>query len=202
MIAIMFDRLFADIPGAIVAEFQPGAAVFRQGDEARAIFQVREGAVSMVRHLADGGLLTVATAKANDTFAEASLFASNYHCDAIARTHSLVLSLPSETIRRRLEGDSSLAVAFAEFMASQVRELRGRIELLRIKRAPDRVLAWLHWRARGNPPMVEAPDAWSRVASELGLTPEALYRALRTLEKSKRLQRRGREIMLAPAANE
>lgn len=198
MIQIMLDRLFADIPGALVAEFQAGASVFRQGDEANAIFQVRDGAVSMVRHLADGALLTVATAGANETFAEASLFASHYHCDANARVQTIVLTLPSDAIRLRIGADPVLALAFAEFMASQVRDLRTRIEIQRIKRAPERVMAWLHWRARGNPATVEAADAWSRVSSELGLTPETFYRALSALERANRIKRRGRQISLTP----
>lgn len=196
MIVIMFDRLFADIPGALVAEFQAGDSVFRQGDEAKAIFQVRDGAVAMVRHLSDGSLLTVATAGPNETFAEASLFASHYHCDAIARVQSSVLTLPAQAMRARIDADPGLAVAFAEFMASQVRDLRTRLEIQRIKRAPERVMAWLNWRARGNPPTVEAPDAWSRVSSELGLSPEAFYRTLSALEKANRIERRGRQITL------
>lgn len=202
MIAIMLDRLFADIPGVLVAELQAGANVFRQGDEAKAIFQVRDGAVAMVRHLADGGLLTVATAGPSETFAEASLFASRYHCDAVARVRTSVLAIPSDAIRLRIGADPSLAVAFAEFMASQVRDLRTRIEILRIKRAPDRVMAWLRWRARGNPAIVEAPDAWSRVSSELGLSPEALYRTLSALEKASCIKRRGRQITLTAATGE
>ena len=194
MISIMLDRLFADIPGALVADFDVGAAIFRQGDEATAIYQVRTGAVSLVRHIADGGLLTVATASAKETFAEASLFASHYHCDAVARVPSSVLVLPSNAVRAYLGANPDHAMAFAEFLSGQVRDLRGRFEILRIKRAPERVMTWLRWRARGDPPIVDAGDAWSRVASELGLTPEALYRTLSGLEKRGLIQRSGRRI--------
>lgn len=196
MILIMLDRLFADIPGAFVSEFDAGAVVFRQGDQATAIFQVRTGVVSLVRHIADGGLLTVATAGAKETFAEASLFASHYHCDAVARVQSSVLAVPSKALREHLSAKPEDAVAFARFLSSQVRDLRGRLEILRIKRASERVMAWLRWRAHGTPPTVEAGDAWSRVATELGLTPEAFYRTLAALEKAKLIERRGREITI------
>jgi CRP-like cAMP-binding protein len=196
MISIMLDRLFADIPGAFVADFEAGATIFRQGDEATAIYQVRTGMVSLVRHIADGNLLTVATAGANETFAEASLFASHYHCDAVARVSSSVLALPSNAVRTYLDADTDHALAFAEFLSGQVRDLRGRLEVLRIKRAPERVMAWLRWRARGDPPTVDAGDAWSRVASELGLTPEALYRTLSGLEKGGLIHRNGRRILV------
>ena len=202
MISIMLDQLFADIPGTVVAEFPVGAAVFRQGDEAKAIFQVRVGVVSMVRHLADGGMVTVATAGANETFAEASLFSSHYHCDAIARLPCTILAIPSEGVRARLNADPAQAVAFAEFLANQVRDLRARLEIVRVKRASDRVIAWLRWRARGAPPIVEAGDAWSRVASELGLTPEAFYRTLAALEKAHLIERKGRQVVLVATVDE
>lgn len=196
MIEIMFEQLFAGISGARVIAYAADEAVFRQGGPAEAIFQVQEGAVSMVRHLADGSLLTLATASSGETFAEASLFAENYHCDAIARTRSEVLSIPSAALRLRLNDDAVLALGVARFFAGQVRELRTRLEIQRIRSASERVLAWLRWRARGTPPCLEVADAWSRIATELGLTPEALYRALKQLEKAGAIARDGRAIVL------
>lgn len=196
MIWIMFDRLFVDIPGAAVLHVEADEPVFRQGDAVHAIFQVREGAVAMVRHLSDGAMLTIATASAGETFAEAALFSERYHCDAVARTRSVIAAAPVSAIKARLEVEPKLAIELAEAFAAQVRLLRALIEIQRIKRAPDRLLAWLRWRASGNPPLVEAPDAWSRVASSIGLTPEALYRALRTLEEDKLISRDDRTITL------
>jgi hypothetical protein len=74
-----------------------------------------------------------------------------------------------------------------------VRSLRARVELLRIKRAPERVLAWLRQRAHGATPSIEQTDAWAHVATEIGLSPEALYRALRVLERAGRIERQGRD---------
>ncbi len=196
MISIMFDRLFVDIPGVTVSHFEADEPVFRQGDPVRAIFQVREGAVAMVRHLSDGAMLTIATAGGGETFAEAALFSDRYHCDAVARARSVIAAAPVSAIKARLESEPNLAIDIAEAFAAQVRLLRALIEIQRIKRAPDRLLAWLRWRASGNPPVVEAPDAWSRVASSIGLSPEALYRALRTLEDDKLIFRNERTITL------
>lgn len=196
MISIMFDRLFVDIAGVSVSTLEVGELVFRQGDPVRAIFQVRGGAVALVRHLNDGAMLTIATASAGETFAEAALFSERYHCDAVARSRSVIAAAPVVAIKARLEGEPKLAIELAEAFAGQVRDLRALIEIQRIKRAPDRLLAWLRWRARGNPPVVEAPDAWSRVASSIGLSPEALYRALRSLEDEGLIARSDRVITL------
>jgi hypothetical protein len=47
-----------------------------------------------------------------------------------------------------MSNDPALAVEVVKFFAGQVRELRARLEIQRIKGAHDRVLAWLRWRAR------------------------------------------------------
>lgn len=193
MISIMFEEIVENLPGVRSFTVATGDSVFRQGEPAAAIFQVREGSVSMVRHLADGSLLTVATSGPGETFAEASLFSEDYHCDAIARAKSVVLSIPSATLRQKLASDPVLAVEYAKFLSQQVRELRARLEIQRIRRASERVMAWLMWRARGRPTF-EVADAWTRIASELGLTPEALYRALKELESKGAIFRDGRQV--------
>lgn len=201
MIWIMFERLLNDVAGAKIATFRAGDSIFKQGARASTIFQVRAGKVALERHLADGAIVTIATAGPEETFAEAALFSDRYHCEAVARVDCEVLKAPAGAIRARLESDPQLACAAAVFFARQVRDLRTRLELQRVKRAPDRLLAWLRWRASGNPPTIAVADPWSRIAGEVGLTPEALYRALRTLESAGFIERRGREtVVLCPAA--
>src|ERR1700681_3317191 len=70
-----------------------GAAVFRQGDPAAAVFLVETGQVRLVRFLADATPLVLHVAAAGDSFAEASLSAAHYHCDAVAETDAVVLAL-------------------------------------------------------------------------------------------------------------
>jgi len=192
MIEIMLETLFPGIEGARVAAFKVGAAIFRQDAPVHSLFQVRSGKVALVRHLVDGGVVTLASAGPGESFAEASLFADRYHCDAVVRSDCELLVIPVAAVRMRLDADPKLARDLAAFFARQVRELRSRIEVQRVKRAPDRLLAWLRLRAQGSPPTIAAPGAWAHIASEIGLTPEALYRALRTLEKAGRIERNGR----------
>jgi len=74
-----------------------------------------------------------------------------------------------------------LALTFA--LASQVRDLRTRLELRNIRSAAERVLAWLRFHATGDPAQVMLGRSWTSVAEELGLTREAVYRALAALER-------------------
>jgi len=166
-----------------------GAAVFRQGDPAAAVFLVETGRVRLVRVLADGMPLVLYVAEAGESFAEASLSAAQYHCDAVAETDAVVLALPKADLLAALAADPAECVALMLALASQVRDLRARLELRNIRSATARVLAWLGLHASGNPPRVPIRRSWTQVAAELGLTREAVYRALALLERQGRINR-------------
>ena len=185
--------------GAREMRLAPGAAVFRQGDPARAVFRVDSGRVRLVRTLSDGASVGLHVAQPGETFAEASLFATAYHCDAVSETASTVTAFDSATIRRRFAENPHDALAFAASLAGQVRDLRARLELRNIRRADDRLEAWLRLNAGGDPPVVELSRPWREVATEIGLTHEALYRALADLQRDGRLRRPSpRRVRLSP----
>ena len=176
-----------------------GAAVFRQGDPAAAVFAVESGRVRLARVLADGTSLVLYVAETGDSFAEASLSADRYHCDAIAETDAVVLALPNADLLSALAADSAECLALALALAGQVRDLRTKLELRNIRSATDRLLTWLRLHALGNPPSVPMHRSWTQVADELGLTREVIYRALAKLECQKRISRRPGFVQLAPS---
>jgi CRP-like cAMP-binding protein len=184
-------RLLAALHQSRVARYRVsrGVAVFHQGDPAAAVFLVETGRVQLVRVLADGLPLVLYVAEAGDSFAEASLSAAQYHCDAVAETDAIVLALPKADLLAALAADPAKCLALALALAAQVRDLRARLELRNIRSATARVLAWLRLHASGNPPSVLTHRSWTQVADELGLTREAVYRALATLERHKRIIR-------------
>jgi len=195
MITIMFDEFPVPVRAAV---FSQGDTIFRRGDAASAVYQVKAGHVAMVRFLEDGAEVAIARAGPGETFAEAAMFAEVYHCDAVARTPCELSVYSTSQIRDWMRGDAAAGPALAAFFARQVRELRTRVELLRIKRAPDRVLAWLQLKARGAPGRVERSGAWVSAAAEIGLTPEAFYRALASLQRSGQIKRTRGAIELRP----
>lgn len=166
-----------------------GATVFRQGDAADAVFLVETGRVRLIRLLEDGTSLALYVAEAGECFAEASLSAAHYHCDAVAETDSAVLALPKVDLLAALAADPAECLALALALASQVRDLRARLELRDIRSATARVLAWLRLHASGNPPNVPVHRPWTRIADELGLSREAVYRALAVLQRQRRISR-------------
>ncbi len=176
--------------------FEAGAAVFRQGDRTRGAFFVVEGRVVLARTLADGARVALFTATAGEAFAEASLFSDAYHCDAVVEATAVVIEIPKAAVLARLSQNQAAAAALARTLAGQVRELRARLELRNVKSARDRVLAWLRMNAAGDPPAVAARQSWVAVASEIGLTHEALYRALARLSRDGAILRDGRQVRL------
>lgn len=166
-----------------------GEMLFGAGDPVRSLFVVERGRLRLLRHTAHGAAVTLHVARAGEAFAEASLFAQAYHCDAVAEIPSTVIAYSKPALLRALRQDPGSAVALVGHLARQVQTLRGRIELLNIKSARDRVLAYLHGRLGASAASVTLDQTWKAVASEIGLTHEAVYRALAELERDGLIER-------------
>ncbi|MBN8890482.1 MAG: Crp/Fnr family transcriptional regulator [Rhodospirillales bacterium] len=173
-----------------------GEAVFRQGDPATAVFLLESGRVRLARMLADGSAVILQVAESGDSFAEASLSVSQYHCDAVAEADSIVWALPKADLLAKLAREPAECLALAMVLATHVRNLRARLALRDIRSAPARLLGWLRLHAAGDPPVVPVRRSWMLVAEELGLTREAVYRALATLERQGCIRRDGHTVHL------
>jgi len=193
-------RLLSVLPRGLVTRRQVkrNATLFREGDVAAAVFVVELGRVHLARVLADGTPLILHVAETGDSFAEASLSTDHYHCDAIAETDAVVLVLPKADLLSALAADPAECLALALALADQVRDLRTKLELRNIRSAAARVLAWLRLHASGSPPSVPTQRSWTQVAEELGLTREAMYRALAELERQKWINRERGFVKLGP----
>ena len=172
-----------------------GAALFRQGARTLGLFRVLSGRVRLVRLTPGGTEVPMHTAVAGELFAEASIFSAHYHCDAIALQDCEILVYPKAELTRHLLVKPAMLWAFTAEMARRTQDLRTRLEVRQIRSAPDRVLQFLRLRcdADGN---WSPPGTLKQWAQELGLTHEALYRALATLEREGRIQRADRLLRL------
>jgi CRP-like cAMP-binding protein len=193
---------FDDWPGAPgiqaarMRHLDAGEALFRQGDPVVTLYRVCVGRVRLVRNLEDGAFVVLHVARPGETFAEASAFADAYHCDAVAEIPSKVALLPKADFLAALQSGTDSGLSFARLLAAQVRDLRARAELRGIRAAPARIMAWLRMPASGNPPVVVTQRTWSEIADELGLTREAVYRALAILERDGRIVRQDGRVTL------
>jgi len=181
----------APVLAGVAAELQTvpaGAMVFRQGDRSRGIFLLLAGSVRLQRVTPDGTAVTLHQVRAGETFAEASLFSDRYHCDAVAMAQSRVGRYPKAALATALRGDPESLWRFSADLAHSLQRLRSRYEIKQIRSAPQRVLQFLRLRCDADG-RYAAPGALMDLAAELGLSHEALYRALATLERDGSLSR-------------
>jgi CRP-like cAMP-binding protein len=182
--------------GSMVRVLALGELLFRQGDRAGAIYKVETGRLRLIRRTIDDHLVILHTARRGEFFAEASLFAETYHCDAIAAVQSSVRVYPKEIVIKALRADPALAEAFMARLAHQLQELRSRMELRNIRSARDRVLQYLRLRAGTHGRSITIEGHLQDVAAEIGITREALYRTLAALEAEEYLTRTENGIVL------
>ena len=190
------DRLARE---GTVRQLAPGESLFHQGDRATAIFEVESGRLRLIRRTVDDHLVILHTARRGEFFAEASLFAEAYHCDAVAAAPSRVRVYPKAKVMEALAADPALAAAFMARLAHQLQELRARMELRNIRSARDRVLQYLRLRAGSQGRSIPVEGQLQDIAAEIGITREALYRTLAALEAEGQLARTETAILLKKA---
>ncbi len=173
-----------------------GENLFLLGDRAAGFYEIVEGRVRLVRVDAGGHEVTLHVAAAGDLIAEASLFSSVYHCDAVAMTDAVVRLYPKAAMLAEFRRDPDAAKAFMAMLAHQVMTLRTRLERRNIRSARDRVRHFLSANAGPDGRTVALRGTLKDLASELGLTHEALYRALARMTAEGEIDRTEKAINL------
>jgi CRP-like cAMP-binding protein len=187
------------IDTAPVRDLVEGEALFRQGDATFAIFAVERGRIHLVRHATEDRTVILHSAHGGELFAEAALFSDNYHCDAIAAAPARVRVLPKGGLLAAMRADPAFAEGFMAMLARQVQQLRTKIQQRDIRSARERLWQYLLLHAAADR-MVAFEGKLKDLASEIGLTPEALYRTLAQLEAQGAIERTGTRIFLKKTA--
>lgn len=154
--------------------FGAGQHVFNQGDDVASLYLVESGVVHLVRHQTDGDVAVLQRASPGLVLAEASVFSSVYHCDAVAVTDVNATSVPIKSIRHALRGNPDFAEGWASYLSYQLQQTRKRAEIASLKTVAARLESWLAWNDGGLPSKGE----WKALADDIGVSPEALYREL------------------------
>lgn len=182
------------LPHALLAgggerRLRRGARLFSAGDPVEFLHVVLRGRLALVRHDPDGRAATLETAGPGDVFAFASLFADSYHCDGIALDAAAVRAIPRGRVRAAYAGGGEPALAALRAAALEVRRLRALLAIRNRRGAGDRLLDYL---AANGPCALPV----ARIAAEIGVTAEALYRTLAKLARAGRIRRTGRNLSL------
>jgi CRP-like cAMP-binding protein len=175
-------------------ELAAGEYLFRQGDAASAIYEIQRGRLRMIRYTSDSRPVIVHTARQGQLFAEAALFADTYHCDAVATADTRVRIYAKKPLLAALRSEPELALHLTSVLAREVRALRERLEVRNVRSARERIIQHLALMADAGALRLDGP--LKDLAAEIGLTPEAYYRALAALEKEGAIARTGDRIVL------
>jgi CRP-like cAMP-binding protein len=128
---------------AIERTLKAGQTLFRAGARTAGLYEIVKGKVRLARVDRAGREAVLQVAASGDTFAEASLFSTTYHCDAIATTDAAVRLYPKAVLIDELECNPKVAQGFAAMLARQVMTLRTRLEQRNILSARDRIRHYL-----------------------------------------------------------
>jgi CRP-like cAMP-binding protein len=186
------------LPRALLAQarcldVETGTVLFRLGERPALLYYVLEGEIALLRHSVRGQAIVLQRAR-RGFLAEASVESRRYHCDGVARAPSRVCTLPLGALRRALAEDAAFAAAWAGHLAGEIRRLRARAERLQLHGAEARIVHYLE--SEGVDGAIELDQPLKSWALELGITHEALYRALARMTRAGRLARAGSRLRL------
>lgn len=172
-----------------------GTTLFRIGDPVRHVYLVIQGEARLIR-LGRHGEAIILQRSRGGFIAEASLDTRAYHCDAITAEPSTLLRFPLTAFRNALEDDAAFRRGWQSLLAKEVRKLRAQCERLSLNSAVDRISHYIESEgANGVVNLTQTKKAW---AAEIGLSHEALYRALRKMRDDNFLIVEGNRLTSIP----
>lgn len=160
--------------------------LFLTGQKPQWMFFVVQGEVTLERAGLQGEPVIIQRTR-QGFVSEASLKVARYHCDARALVDTQIIKLPAQALADAMDQDPAFAARWIDMLNSEVRRLRLHLERLRIKSVQDRLLHLI--QTEGQNGHYAVPSGLKTLAAELGVTHEALYRAIATLQKSGQLSK-------------
>ncbi|MDO8457311.1 MAG: Crp/Fnr family transcriptional regulator [Burkholderiaceae bacterium] len=163
-----------------------GERVFAQGQRPEHMLYVASGEVVLQRLGAHGDNLVLQRVR-QGWLAEASLQSSSYHCDAFVTASGNLVGIPVIAIQQALLTDPVFAMRWVGMLNRELKRLRAQCERLSLKSVKDRLLHLLE--TEGEQGCLPLGTGLKSIASELGVSHEALYRTVAELEKQGVLHR-------------
>lgn len=163
-----------------------GERLFAAGDKPAHMFFIGRGEVVLERLGAQGDSVVLQRTR-HGFVGEASLQSERYHCDARVIAPSQVTQLPIGEVRSAMNGDPLFASRWIGMLNREVKRLRLQCERLSLNKVQDRLFHLME--SEGQDGKYPLGTGLKSLASELGVTHEALYRCVSDLEKRGLLHR-------------
>jgi CRP/FNR family transcriptional regulator, transcriptional activator FtrB len=181
MMQVNFESL---MQGAYAQSFPAGLELMRQGDPADFLHVVMEGSVELFSHWG-GRDCTMGVVSPVGTFILAACIRdAPYLMSARTLERSRIVLVPSSDLRAIFRRDSEFAVSVIQELAGCYRSVVRHAKGLKLRTSRERIAAYLLRQSTLAGPVASyiLPVEKRLLASYLGMTPENLSRALKSLE--------------------
>jgi len=190
----LHNLLPASLHGLCTAtSVKKGSLLFQTGKKPQWMFFVVDGEVTLER-LSQQGDPVVLQRTRHGFVSEASLQSAKYHCDGRAVANSDVVQIPIQDLAEALRNDADFSARWISMLNQEVKRLRLQCERLSLKSVKERVRHLIYTEGKDGAYAVNT--GLKSLASQLGVTHEALYRTLADLEKSGELKRQDASLVL------
>jgi len=103
-----------------------------------------------------------------------------YHCDAIGTQSGQAIMLPIESLKDALT-DSKFSLKWVQLLSKEIMRLRTQSERLSLKDIRSKLIHLIE--TEGKQGVLTLQSNYKSMASEIGVSHEALYRTMTVLEK-------------------
>jgi CRP/FNR family transcriptional regulator len=193
---------------AVPRQFQPGQAVFREGDQSDTCYIVREGHARAVRSHGDGRTITLATFGPGDIFGELAMFEDERRSATVEAIEPIsVVAVLGGDMRRLMIEHPEISTRLVIALGRRLREMNERLSRQSFQTVQSRVAVVLSELvvqelaegADGRNVLVTATQA--DLAQLAGSSRESASRFLAVLERAGVIsQGRGRLVVHEPDA--
>jgi CRP/FNR family cyclic AMP-dependent transcriptional regulator len=193
---------------AVPRSYEPGEAVFREGDSGDTCYVVREGSVRVTRRHSDGRMITLAELRPGAIFGELAMFGGETRSASVEALESTrALAILAGDLRRIMLQHPEIAVKMLEGLADRLRAANERISRQSFQTVAGRVasalLSQVNARSengeRDRDVVIEATQA--EIAQLAGASRESASRFLAKLERAGLITTgRGRVVVHDPAS--
>lgn len=165
--------------------FEKGDYLFHQGKKPEHMFFIVSGEAVLTRTSSHGEPTILQRCKGG-FISEASLLVDAYHCDAIATHDGQAITLPIKSLRDSL-ADRKFSLKWVQLLSKEIMRLRTQSERLGLKDIRSKLIHLIE--TEGTQGVLTLQSDYKSMASEIGVTHEALYRAIAILEKEGLLEK-------------
>jgi CRP-like cAMP-binding protein len=193
---------------AVPRQFEPGQAVFREGDQSDTCYIVREGHARAVRSHGDGRTITLATFGPGDIFGELAMFEDERRSATVEAIEPIsVVAVLGGDMRRLMIEHPEISTRLVVALGRRLREMNERLSRQSFQTVQSRVAVVLSELvaqelaegADGRDVLVTATQA--DLAQLAGSSRESASRFLAVLERAGVIsQGRGRLVVHEPEA--